>query len=94
MISFCRLAWGYSAKAGASLGAILDLSSPVLYFLFSFRIKKLLNIVFLTQFVPHCIFFYFLNMQKSWAGQSKLHSKNKATATQYDVSTSWEFFIR
>jgi hypothetical protein len=43
MISFCRLAWRYSAKADASLGAILDLSSPVIYFLFFFVSKSYLT---------------------------------------------------
>jgi hypothetical protein len=38
--------------------------------------------VFLLQIVQNCPFFYFLNMQQSWAGQSKQHSKNKATAAQ------------
>jgi hypothetical protein len=32
--------------------------------------------------VPHCSFFFFLNIQQSWAGQSKLHGKNKATLAQ------------
>ncbi len=32
--------------------------------------------------IPEHPLFYFLNLQQSWAGQSKLHSKNKATAVQ------------
>ncbi len=32
--------------------------------------------------VPHYPFFYFLNMQQSWAVQSQLHSNNKATSAQ------------
>jgi hypothetical protein len=60
------LGLGYSAQADAGFGAILLLDFWAI----------------LIQFVPHCPFFYFLNMPQSWAGQSKLYSENKATAAQ------------
>ncbi len=84
------LGLGYSAKADAGIGPIWILQAqgytvPVL--LIFLRIKKLLDIwiIFFMQFVPHYLFLYFINMQQSWAGQSKLHSKNKATAAQYHI---------
>ncbi len=40
-------------------------------------------VIFQMKTVPICPFFYFLNMQQFWDGQSKLNSKNKATAAQF-----------
>jgi hypothetical protein len=36
----------------------------------------------------HCPFFHFLNMQQSWAGQSRLHSENKAIRAQTEMLTT------
>jgi hypothetical protein len=67
------------------LGRHFEFVKPKIILLIFLRIKKLLDIwiIFWMQFVPHCLFSYFLNMQQSWAGQSKLHSKIKATAAQH-----------
>jgi hypothetical protein len=51
----------------SGLGCHFRSFKPHIKLLISFHIKKLLDfwVVFLMHFVPHCPFFYFLNMQQS-----------------------------
>jgi hypothetical protein len=61
---------------------------PNIYFLILPHVKKLLDfwMIFSMQIVPHCLFFSFLIMKQSWAGQSLLLSENKATSAQVDCA--------
>jgi hypothetical protein len=66
MTSFHSL--GCLFRQGESgLGCHFRSFKPYTIHLISFHIKKLLDfwVVFLMHFVPHCPFFYFLNMQQS-----------------------------
>ncbi len=72
---------GYSAMADEGLGAILIPASLRWYFLFFFVSRSYLS----SGLISWCNLFliaYFLNMQQSWAVQSKVQSENKATAAQ------------
>ncbi len=85
MTSFRRLAWGIPPRPMQAWEPfwIFQAQYYASYFPSYQEVTELdIWVIFLTQFVPHWPFFYFLNMQQSWAGPSKLHRKNNATPAQ------------